>query len=591
MRKQYSKHSIRDFRRKILARSLRVEQLESRMLMNVDWRNPVDSLDVNNDLVISPLDVLVVINDLNSRGARGLPLTRNPSEPFLDPTGNQSVDPLDVLTIINYLNVGGSGSRTLTEQGQYSAQQEINITLGQSSGARLYRMEVNANFGAASGTGLVPDLFSVYLVDPANPSHTLLDRGVNGTSLFSLSPRGSEMGLGLARWDGHILEIDLSSMKNLDTGLLRIQLLNGDPSSQSTVSVRPLENAIDLERIAGKLFSTGGTVRVSGPALNLASLTSTGTVKAEVENVRFDSELASFVAEVGIKNLGSAIGREVALVLPGLPAGVTLSNASGTSSNGVPYLNLREAIKAGGLGANSQSDRVELRINNPGRQLFTLEPQFLVGVSNRAPVLAPISTQTVMPGGHVAIQLAATDADNDQVTYTALETGGNGQLPTGRLQAGTGSLVFTPTPDDLGAYQIEAMASDGALSTSITFRLNVVADPISTTRISGRVLDVDQSPIVGMRVEIGGVQGLTQSDGSFTLHLGSGQVVSDTIKIRGDLFVGPMVYPFIAEKLAFMLNHDVYASVNNVIDRPIFLPKLDVANGQTINPLNLLARP
>ena len=112
MRKQYARHSSRDFRRRILARSLRVEQLESRMLMNVDWRNPVDSLDVNNDLVISPLDVLVVINDLNTRGARALPPTRNPTEPFLDATGNQSVDPLDVLTIINYLNVQGSGART-----------------------------------------------------------------------------------------------------------------------------------------------------------------------------------------------------------------------------------------------------------------------------------------------------------------------------------------------------------------------------------------------------------------------------------------------------------------------------------------------
>lgn len=60
-------------------------------------------------------------------------------------------------------------------------------------------------------------------------------------------------------------------------------------------------------------------------------------MKAEVKNVRFDSTLAIFVAEVGIINLGSAIGRDVALVLPGLPAEVTLSNASGISSNGVAF--------------------------------------------------------------------------------------------------------------------------------------------------------------------------------------------------------------------------------------------------------------
>ncbi len=585
MRKQVIRYFDRNSRRRFFARSLRVEQLESRVLMNVDWRNPVDSFDVNNDSTISPLDVLVVINDLNARGARALPPTRNPAEPFLDVTGNQSVDPLDVLTIINYLNVAGSGARLLKEQGQYSVQQEINITLGQASGARLYRMEVNPDFGAASGTGLVPDLFSVYLVDPANPSHTLLDRGVNGTSLFSLSARGSELGLGLARWDGHILEIDLSSIKNQDTGLLRVQLLNGDPSSQSTVSIRPLENAIDSERVAGTLFSTSGTVQVPGPALNLASLTSASSVKVEVENVRFDPAQATFVAEVGIKNLGSAIGRDVALVLPGLPAGVALSNASGISTNGLPYLNLSEAIKAGGLGANSRSDRVELRISNPGRQLFTLQPQIQVGVTNRAPALAPIPTQTVTPGGILTIQFAATDADNDQVTYMVRQSSGNGQLPTGLLQASNGSIVFAPTPSELGTYQLEVSASDGALTTIQRFTLNVVADPVTTTRISGRVLDIDEKPIVGITVQIGAVQGLTQSDGTFMLDLGSGQVVSDTIKIHGELFAGARVYPFIAEKFAFLLEHNVFIGWNNVIARSIYLPPLDVANGKRIDPL------
>ena len=128
-------------------------------------------------------------------------------------------------------------------------------------------------------------------------------------------------------------------------------------------------------------------------------------------------------------------------------------------------------------------------------------------------------------------------------------------------------------------------ASDGALTTIRTFTLNVVADPITTTRISGRVLDIDETPIIGMKVEVGGVQGLTQSDGAFTLDLGSGTVVSDTIKIRVELFAGARVYPFIAEKLAFLLEHSVFASWNNVIARAIYLPPLDVANGKRIDPL------
>ena len=55
-------------RRRRLSRLLRVEHLEPRQLLNVDWRNPLDGLDVDNDSFISPLDALVIINDLNEIG-------------------------------------------------------------------------------------------------------------------------------------------------------------------------------------------------------------------------------------------------------------------------------------------------------------------------------------------------------------------------------------------------------------------------------------------------------------------------------------------------------------------------------------------
>lgn len=60
-------------------------------------------LDVNDDGNVTPLDVLLVINDLNSRGSR-LP-ARGPSDTeYLDSTGDGAVSPLDVLVIINALN-------------------------------------------------------------------------------------------------------------------------------------------------------------------------------------------------------------------------------------------------------------------------------------------------------------------------------------------------------------------------------------------------------------------------------------------------------------------------------------------------------
>ncbi len=59
---------------------------------------------------------------------------------------------------------------------------------------------------------------------------------------------------------------------------------------------------------------------------------------------------------------------------------------------------------------------------------------------------------------------------------------------------------------------------------------------------------------------------------------------TDTLKVHGESFAGPEVYPFVAEKLDLLYDREVFPGVNNVLDRPIYLPVMDVANGQTIDP-------
>lgn len=76
------------------------------------WQNPVNSMDVDDSGAVVPLDVLLIINVLNSRGVIELPHT--PGEvpeppPYFDPSGDYVVSALDVLVIINYLNANWSG--------------------------------------------------------------------------------------------------------------------------------------------------------------------------------------------------------------------------------------------------------------------------------------------------------------------------------------------------------------------------------------------------------------------------------------------------------------------------------------------------
>ena len=75
------------------------------------WQNPANPLDVNDDGVVSPLDSLLVINDLNTNGARALPnppVSPPPPPPYLDTNGDGWVSSADVSLIVNYLNTHGT---------------------------------------------------------------------------------------------------------------------------------------------------------------------------------------------------------------------------------------------------------------------------------------------------------------------------------------------------------------------------------------------------------------------------------------------------------------------------------------------------
>ena len=565
------------------------ESLEDRRLLAVDWRNPVNSLDVSGDGFISPLDALQPINELNDNGPHALPEQRPGDKPFWDASGDQFISPLDALQVINALNDNRIVPYVLGESQQIAAEQSVTITVGQATGTRIYRLQVDANFDATDTAATSDDLLAIYLVDPQQPATTLLDRGTPGTTLFTLSESGAEFAPGRVRWDGQIVELDLSELTDRDTAELRLQLLNTDGDRGSRVAIRPLTNEVDTDGVSGPQRLDSTTPAAAGAALNLSSLTAADDVSVEVENVRFSSVTQRYAAELRLQNTGDSLGRRIAVAFADLPSGVTLRNPSGTTADGDPYINFTPAISRGGLSQHGRSEPLLIEFDDPSRVSFALTPQVLAG-TNQPPTLAAIGPLTVMPGGTLSTPLTATDPDGDVVTFFLGATGSAGAsslaLPTGTLR-GNGLLEFTPRPDQLGQYTFDVIASDGVLEVRQTVTLDVVADPVTTTRVSGFVLDVDQAPLEGMHVEIGGVQGLTLADGSFTLDLGSGPVVSDTIKIRGELFTGnsPLVYPFIAEKLAFILEHAVFPGVNNVIVRPIFLPPLDVAGGTEIDPM------
>ena len=75
------------------------------------WHNNDDPWDSTGDGVVSPLDALVIIDDLNRNHARDLPANRPQAAPMMDTNLDGYATPLDALLVIDFLNQSGEGEK------------------------------------------------------------------------------------------------------------------------------------------------------------------------------------------------------------------------------------------------------------------------------------------------------------------------------------------------------------------------------------------------------------------------------------------------------------------------------------------------
>ena len=86
-------------------KSLSFERLENRRQMASDWMNAVNPLDVNSSGEVTPLDVLLIINDVNQSGSRELPSISAGAKAttLLDVNGDGAVSPIDAWRVVSAL--------------------------------------------------------------------------------------------------------------------------------------------------------------------------------------------------------------------------------------------------------------------------------------------------------------------------------------------------------------------------------------------------------------------------------------------------------------------------------------------------------
>ena len=471
----------------------------------------------------------------------------------------------------------------LSSRDSFFSRAAVPLELGQSEGTRTLSFELETDSAGA-------DMFQVFLVDSSDPTQTLLDGGQPGTAVFSLMnpPQplpGGDLGEtalfvpGLVRYDGTTMDIDLSSLGNETSGQLIFQAIDSDPDSDSIFQVKSLSNIVDEEGFVGPVFPVELQPVSPGGAIETSGLNATSDLEVLLGQVRLDEATGDYTANLQVRNNGTAVGRNVVISFPDLPSGVSVQNASGIDANGNPYINLRNSIDPSGLDTGETSAPVEVVFANPNLVQFSAIGEILVGGPNSAPTFEAVGSLTVMPGSKLEVPLIATDPDGDMVTY---QIQSDQTLPTGKL-SGNGTLSFAPTPDEIGTYTFNLIATDGAATTTQEVTLTVEPDPVTTTRVSGTIENTAQEPLAGVVVELGDLQATTAADGTFTIEV-AGPLPDDTLKVLGQDIAGSVTYPFIAEKLPLVLERDVYSGYNNVISRPIYLPPIDTANAVTIDP-------
>ena len=94
---------------------------------------------------------------------------------------------------------------------------------------------------------------------------------------------------------------------------------------------------------------------------------------------------------------------------------------------------------------------------------------------NAAPTITNPGTQTGIVGKSVSLQIVASDADGDVLTYSA--TG----LPAGlAINASTGRITGTPTAAT--APNVTVRAADARVTVSTTFKFTIAADTVDPTK-------------------------------------------------------------------------------------------------------------
>jgi RHS repeat-associated protein len=205
--------------------------------------------------------------------------------------------------------------------------------------------------------------------------------------------------------------------------------------------------------------------------------------------------------------------------------------------------------------------------------------------SCQPPELAPIGDQIVQLGTTLALDLDATDPDGDALRFSASPL----PLPdNATLDGASGVFTFRPDAEQVGSFAITFEVSDGALSDSELVTITVAnPTPGGDTSVRGQILDTNDfvdgtiTPIAGATVSFpdSGVSAMTDMTGVFEISgLAPGKQIIDIDTTTA------MPAPDGSSYAGFREAIDIIGGVENVFERPFFLPRIDPDGTGVVDP-------
>ncbi len=489
-------------------RVARFEQLEVRHLLAAAvWTNVLQPLDVSkNDGIISPLDALLVINELNlnAYAARHEPLPLeipdSVSPPFIDVTCDGFVSPIDALLVINRLNSRDAAplsspsagqptwqfqssensssagkylfntcSPQLVEGSSYTSQLSTHVTLPDNTTAIQVKFDVPVFDRSSQQT--IRDAFEILVLDDAGQSLVLpYSQGRDAAFNWSegLSPTAGpavQYALGVAT-------INLSRVAAGTSVHVITRLDNNDLDNASSVIVRGI-SFVDSQSPAPYSYSPRSKSPLQVTAPDLGSLVDvSGSLVANYGATSIsETDNSVLSTQLSIENAGvyPVTGQLIAAIDNISEPNVHILHPGGYLQDGRPFLDLTSQLVSGALKPGQTLSPREINFQNLSGKRFSFHVSLLSNVASAPSGFISAPLDSIEAGQRYHYDASGTEPSLTPLQYLIV-TGPEALT----IDANTGEVNWQTATGDVGSHSVTVRATNKfGLSVDQSFAIQV----------------------------------------------------------------------------------------------------------------------